>query len=44
MVVPLTYEVYKIFGGVMNNTFLIIAVVVVIWAVLFVIMMSFNKK
>ncbi len=34
----------KIFGGVMNNTFLIIAVVVVIWAVLFVIMMSFNKK
>ena len=28
----------------MNNTFLIIAVVVVIWAVLFVIMMSFNKK
>ena len=28
----------------MNNTILIVAVVVVIWAVLFVIMMSFNKK
>jgi len=28
----------------MNNTVLIVAVVVVIWAVLFVIMMSFNKK
>ena len=28
----------------MNNTFLIVAIVVVIWAVLFVIMMSFNKK
>lgn len=28
----------------MNNTILIVAVVVVIWAVLFVVMMSFNKK
>ena len=28
----------------MNNTFLIVAIVVVVWAVLFVIMMSFNKK
>ena len=28
----------------MNNTVLIVAVVVVIWAVLFVVMMSFNKK
>ena len=28
----------------MNNTILIVAIVVVIWAVLFVIMMSFNKK
>ena len=28
----------------MNNTILIVAVVVVIWAVLFAIMMSFNKK
>ena len=28
----------------MNNTILIVAVVVVIWAVLFVITMSFNKK
>jgi len=28
----------------MNNTILIVAVVVVIWAVLFAVMMSFNKK
>lgn len=28
----------------MNNTFLIVAIVVVVWAVLFVIMMSLNKK
>jgi len=28
----------------MNNTVLIVAVVVVIWAVLFAVMMSFNKK
>ena len=28
----------------MNNTFLIVAIVVIVWAVLFVIMMSFNKK